>query len=238
MSSPPAEPLTSALNFQLGKFFLAAGFEGAGEVDVDFSAFLAFGVDVQREVEFAALDAFEAGVFDDLLRVVPAAAAAVTVAAAAGGERRSPGLPGSRTEREFENDSRERAPRGSENRAGAGVYGRGGGSCPQRRIPASIASLTRRITSTRAKRFDSAGTTCQGACGRSVRSSISSTAASYCGRFSRLRQSSSVSFHDFSGLSARASNRFSCSSEEICSQSLTIVVPSSASPRSNPSISP
>ena len=40
-----------------------------------------------------------------------------------------------------------------------------------------------------------AATTCHGPAGWSVRSSISSTAASYSGRFSRLRQSSSVSFH-------------------------------------------
>src|SRR5690349_20546311 len=73
------------VHFQLGQFFLAADFERTGEDDVDFPAFLAFGVDVHREVQFATFDTFEAGAFDDLLRVVPTAADSA-VAAAAGGK--------------------------------------------------------------------------------------------------------------------------------------------------------
>ena len=49
-----------------------------------------------------------------------------------------------------------------------------------RPVASSIASQTVRTTATRAKRLSSAGTTCQGAGGWSVRASISSTAASYC----------------------------------------------------------
>jgi len=42
-----------------------------------------------------------------------------------------------------------------------------------------------------------------------------------------LRQSSSVSFHAFSGSSRRFSKRSSCSFEEMCSQNLTKTTPSS-----------
>ena len=48
-------------------------------------------------------------------------------------------------------------------------------------------------------------------------------------RFSRLRQSSSVSFHCFSGSFSRRLKRFSCSSSEMCIQSLIRIIPSSAS---------
>ncbi len=46
----------------------------------------------------------------------------------------------------------------------------------------------------RPKRLSSDSTIVHGAAGVDVRSSISSVACSYCGHFSRLRQSSSVSF--------------------------------------------
>ena len=52
------------------------------------------------------------------------------------------------------------------------------------------------------------------------------------GRFSRLRQSSSVSFQALSGLSRRRSKRRSCSSDDRCIQNLTSTVPSAASARS------
>ncbi len=45
-------------------------------------------------------------------------------------------------------------------------------------------------------------------------------------------QSSSVSFQALSGSAARRSKRFSCSSSEMWSQSLTMIVPSSARLRS------
>ena len=102
----------------------------------------------------------------------------------------------------------------------------------------SIASHTVRTTSTRAHRLSSAATTCHGPAGWSVRSSISSTAASYSARLSRLRQSSSVSFHALYGSSRRASKRRSCSSGETCIQNLTTIVPSAASVVSRSTISP
>ena len=71
-----------------------------------------------------------------------------------------------------------------------------------------------------------------------VRSTISSIAASYCAACERLRQSSSVSFHDFSGSFSRALKRLSCSSSETCSQNLTRIIPSSHSARSKSLISP
>src|SRR3954447_8916299 len=67
---------------------------------------------------------------------------------------------------------------------------------------------------------------------------MSSTARSYAPRLSRLRQSSSVSFHDRSGSRARRSKRLSCSCGETCSQNLMMIMPSSASMRSNSLISP
>jgi hypothetical protein len=70
-------------HLQLRQFVLRPRFERAGELDVEFAAFFAFGLDVQRQVEFAALHAFEAGFFDDLLRVF---AAVVAATAPAGGE--------------------------------------------------------------------------------------------------------------------------------------------------------
>ena len=63
---------------------------------------------------------------------------------------------------------------------------------------------------------------------------MSSTASVYSARFSRLRQSSGVSFHAFSGSFSRALNRLSCSSSEMCSQNLTRIIPSSARDRSRP----
>ena len=66
---------------------------------------------------------------------------------------------------------------------------------------------------------------------------MSSTARSYAPRFSRLRQSSSVSFHCFSGSFSRALNRLSCSSGEMCSQNLMMIMPSRASIFSNSTIS-
>ncbi len=70
-----------------------------------------------------------------------------------------------------------------------------------------------------------------------VRATMSSTASLYSSAFSRLRQSSSVSFQLFSGSFSRFLNRFSCSSLEICSQNLIRIVPSSARVRSKPLIS-
>ena len=66
---------------------------------------------------------------------------------------------------------------------------------------------------------------------------MSSIAAVYCLRFSRLRQSSSVSFHDFSGSLSRASKRLSCSSSEMWMKNLTRIVPSAPSMRSKSLIS-
>ena len=65
---------------------------------------------------------------------------------------------------------------------------------PLRPCRRSIRSITVRITLTLAYRFESASTRCHGAYGWSVRAIMSSTACSYSPRFSRLRQSSSVSF--------------------------------------------
>ena len=83
---------------------------------------------------------------------------------------------------------------------------REGGSKPCRRMPSSIRSITVCMTFT-------ARTACsrprRGPTDRaswSVRSNISSTAASYSGRLSRLCQSSGVSFQLFSGSSRRLSN--------------------------------
>ena len=67
----------------------------------------------------------------------------------------------------------------------------------------SIAWLTSCTTRHRAYRFESASMRYHGAWGVLVRSSMSSTASVYAARFLRLRQSSSVSFHDFRGSSAR-----------------------------------
>jgi hypothetical protein len=83
---------------------------------------------------------------------------------------------------------------GSEGERQAGAVSGGSGSIPRTFRADSIASFTVRTTATRACRLSSAAITCQGPAGWSVRSSMSSTAASYCGCFSRLRQSSSVSF--------------------------------------------
>ena len=57
---------------------------------------------------------------------------------------------------------------------------------------------------------------------------MSDTAASYSARFSRLRQSSAVSFHDLRGSSRRRSKRRPCSSCDMCIQSLMTIIPSSA----------
>ena len=72
--------------------------------------------------------------------------------------------------------------------------------------------ITVSMTSTRPLRLLSDEITSQGARGPWVSRSMSATASSYCGRFSRLRQSSSVSFHALSGSSRRRSNRRNCSS--------------------------
>ena len=103
-----------------------------------------------------------------------------------------------------------------------------GTGTPQRAIPASMCRMTVSITSTRPFRLLSDEITSQGANGPLVNRSMSDTASSYCGRFSRLRQSSSVSFHALSGSSRRRSNRRSCSSSDMCIQSLITTIPSSA----------
>src|SRR5829696_8929227 len=54
---------------------------------------------------------------------------------------------------------------------------------------------------------------------------MSSTACLYSARFSRLRQSSSVSFQDLSGSFSRRLKRFSCSSPEMCIQNLIRINP-------------
>ena len=77
----------------------------------------------------------------------------------------------------------------------------------------------------------------QGACEVLVRRSISSTAGSYCGRFSRFRQSSSVIFHCLYAVYCRSWKRRSCSAASICSQNFTITVPKSTSCRSKRLIS-
>ena len=100
---------------------------------------------------------------------------------------------------------------------------------PQRAMPASMRRMTVSITSTRPLRLFSDEITSQGASGPSVSRSMSETASLYSARFSRLRQSSSVSFHDLRGSSRRRSNRRSCSSCDMCSQSLITTMPSSAS---------
>jgi Na+-driven multidrug efflux pump len=105
------------------------------------------------------------------------------------------------------------------------------------RIARSSSAITVLMTSTRAYFLLSPGMTCQRPPVWSVRSSISAIASSYCGRFSRLRQSSSVSFQLFSGSSLRASKRLSCSSSERCIQNLTRIIPSAPSIRSNSTIS-
>ena len=94
------------------------------------------------------------------------------------------------------------------------------------------------MTLIRAHFFESPSTRYQGAPGWSVNSSMSSIAALYCLRFSRLRQSSSVSFHDFSGSLSRALNRLSCSLLERWMKNLTRIVPSDTSMRSKSLISP
>ena len=104
-------------------------------------------------------------------------------------------------------------------------------------MPTSMASTTDSVTFTLAHRLSSASTSTHGAAGWSVRSSISSTAASYSRRFSRFRQSSAVSFQAFSGSRSRALNRLSCSRDDRCSQNLIKIMPSSASVRSKPTIS-
>ncbi len=100
---------------------------------------------------------------------------------------------------------------------------------PQRAIPSSMCLITVSITSTRPFRLFSDEITSHGANGPFVKRSMSDTASSYCGRFSRLRQSSSVSFHTLSGSSRRRSNLRNCSSSDMCSQSLITTIPSSAS---------
>ena len=67
--------------------------------------------------------------------------------------------------------------------------------------------------------------------------SLSSTACSYCGHFSRLRQSSSVSFHCFSGVLCRSLKRASCVSWSMWIQNLSTTAPQSVSWRSNSLIS-
>ena len=52
-----------AFRSSCGQFAFGAGFERAGEADVDVAAFVAFGVDAEREVEVAALHPFEASRF-------------------------------------------------------------------------------------------------------------------------------------------------------------------------------
>jgi hypothetical protein len=100
-----------------------------------------------------------------------------------------------------------------------------------------MALTTDSATFTLAHRLSSASTSTHGAGAWSVRSSISSTAALYCGHFSRFRQSSAVSFQAFSGSRSRALNRLSCSSRDRCIQNLTMIMPSSASVRSKSTIS-
>ena len=68
-------------------------------------------------------------------------------------------------------------PRPGRGQPAVGARG-GSGSMPRAFSADSIASLTVRTTSTRAQRLSSAATTCHGATAVSVRSSISSTAAS------------------------------------------------------------
>ena len=95
-------------------------------------------------------------------------------------------------------------------------------------MPASIRLSTVSITSTRPYRLFSEEMTSHGASGPLVRRSMSLTASWYWSRFSRLRQSSSVSFHDLRGSSRRRSKRRSCSSCDMCIQSLITTMPSSA----------
>jgi len=104
-------------------------------------------------------------------------------------------------------------------------------------MPASTAITTDSATLTLAHRLSSASTSTHGAAAWSVRSSISSTAASYSRHFSRFRQSSAVSFHAFSGSRSRALNRLSCSPGDRCIQNLTMIMPSSDSVRSKSTIS-
>ena len=96
-------------------------------------------------------------------------------------------------------------------------------------MPSSMRRITVSMTSTRPLRLFSDEITSHGASGPFVRRSMSETASSYSARFSRLRQSSSVSFHDLSGSSRRRTNRRSCSSCDMCIQSLITIIPSSAS---------
>ncbi len=103
-----------------------------------------------------------------------------------------------------------------------------GTGTPQRVIPASMWRITVSITSTRPFRLLSDETTSQGANGPWVNRNMSDTAPSYCARFSRLRQSSSVSFQALSGSSRRRRNRRNCSSCDMCIQSLITIIPSSA----------
>ena len=67
--------------------------------------------------------------------------------------------------------------------------------------------------------------------------SFSLTASSYWSHFSRLRQSSSVIFHCFSGVFWRSVNRSSCVWLSICTQNLMTTAPHSASSFSNSFIS-
>ncbi len=67
---------------ELWKLVLALALERAGEADVDVTALVALGVDAEREIQVATVNALQGGVVDDLLRVRVAAA----TAAAARGE--------------------------------------------------------------------------------------------------------------------------------------------------------
>ena len=77
----------------------------------------------------------------------------------------------------------------------------------------------------------------QGAFSVLVFCSISSMASSYSGHFSRLRQSSSVSFHCFSGVFCRSLKRSSWVSWSMWIQNLSTTAPQSVSWRSNSLIS-
>ena len=80
---------------------------------------------------------------------------------------------------------------------------------------------------TRAYFLSLPSTIVQGAKSVEVYFSISLTATSYCGHFSRFLQSSSVIFQRLSGFSWRALKRTSCSSLEMWIQNLTMMAPQS-----------
>ena len=89
----------------------------------------------------------------------------------------------------------------------------------------SSVSVTIRRTRMRAYFLSTDSMICQGAYAVLVFCSISSTAVSYSGHLSRLRQYSSVIFHCFSGVFCRSSKRSSCVSGSIWIQNLRTIVP-------------